>query len=86
VRDWPVLLVPLKPGTALLPNVLIAASPKTKVDGGKDGVLNCETDYQSYGETVTVVPDVRASTVGIGDGGAGRAGEVVWLERMGVGG
>jgi len=43
--------------------------------------LNCETDYLSYGECVMVVPDVRSSTVGIGEMGIGKP--VVWLESQG---
>jgi hypothetical protein len=88
VHEWPILLIPLKPGVALLPNVVITAHPKTSKDDndGKADSLNCETDYLSYGETVTIVPDVRSSTVGIGDMAAGKAREVVWLERTGVGG
>ncbi|KAH7073485.1 TMEM1 family protein-like protein [Paraphoma chrysanthemicola] len=90
-HEWPVLLIPLKPGVALLPNVTITAHPKPRKDDKEDAatgsaVLNCETDYLSYGETVEVVPDVRSSTVGIGDlsaaGGKGR--DVVWLESVGV--
>ncbi|KAH7372031.1 trafficking protein particle complex subunit 10 [Pyrenochaeta sp. MPI-SDFR-AT-0127] len=92
--EWPIVLIPLKPGNALLPNVEIRARIKPK-DSGKGGaagtsgssseaaVLNCETDYLSYGDSVIVVPDVRSSTVGIGDMAMGSPRSVVWLESMG---
>jgi hypothetical protein len=88
VNEWPVLLIPIKPGVTLLPNVEVRARVKPKKDEGKaDGEeassLNCETDYLSYGETITVVPDVRSSTVGVGDMGAGGERSVVWLESTG---
>ena len=83
------MLVPLKVGNVLLPNVEIRARPNPKEEdkrksgggGGKgvgedEGELNCETDYWSYGECVIVIPDVRSSTVGIGDMGS----RGVWLE------
>jgi hypothetical protein len=67
----------------LLPNVDIRMRPdKTK----EDAEVNCEIDYLSYGETVLVVPDVKRSTVGIGDMHTGRETNVVWLESAGVGG
>jgi hypothetical protein len=77
VHEWPVLLIPLKPGVALLPDVDIRLQ---KPQGTEEMEMNCETDYLSYGETITVVPDVRRSTVGIGDMSRGREGSVVWLE------
>ncbi|KAF2024585.1 hypothetical protein EK21DRAFT_104558 [Setomelanomma holmii] len=99
VHEWPVLLIPLKTGVVLLPNVLVAPIVKAR-DKEKDGkekvgeegkeVLNCETDHLSYGETVTVVPDVRSSTVGIGDMSGekgrveGQGRDVVWLNRTGI--
>jgi len=87
VHEWPILLIPLKPGVALLPNVDIRSKPTSKLkDGGADKdteALNCETDYLSYGQTVTVVPDVRSSTVGIGDMSKA-GGSVVWLEGTGI--
>jgi hypothetical protein len=81
------VLIPLKVGNVLLPNVEIRARPnpkeedKRKSGGGKgggesEGELNCETDYWSYGECVVVIPDVRSSTVGIGEMGS----RGVWLE------
>lgn len=88
------LLIPLKPGVALLPNVEIRPRPvKPKDSVGGAGavekeleVLACETDYLSYGETVMVVPDVRSSTVGIGDMSKVNegSGSVVWLESLGA--
>jgi hypothetical protein len=83
VHEWPISLIPLKPGVTLLPNVDIRMRPdKTK----EDAEVNCEIDYLSYGETVTVVPDVKRSTVGVGDMNKGRETSVVWLESAGVGG
>jgi hypothetical protein len=81
-HEWPILLIPLKPGVTLLPNVEIRTRPSKK----EETELNCETDYLSYGETVVVVPDVRSSTVGVGDMGKGRegSGSVVWLESAGT--
>jgi hypothetical protein len=72
----------LKPGVTLLPNVDI----RMRADKTKETTeLNCEVDYLSYGETVMVVPDVKRSTVGIGDMTKGRETSVVWLESAGVG-
>jgi hypothetical protein len=88
-HEWPIMLIPLKPGNTLLPNVDIRAKIKPKEEGkGKSGIveadiLNCETDYLSYGENVVVVSDVRSSTVGIGDMGVGSPRSVVWLESSG---
>lgn len=80
-HEWPVLLVPLKPGVALLPNVDIRRRPGKDKD---EMDTTCETDYLSYGETVMIVPDVRSSTVGIGDMSRGRENGVAWLESAGV--
>jgi hypothetical protein len=88
-HEWPIMLIPLKPGNTLLPNVDIRAKIKPKEeDKGKSDIteteiLNCETDYLSYGESVVVVPDVRSSTVGIGDMSVGSPRSVVWLESSG---
>jgi hypothetical protein len=76
-----VVLVPLKAGIALLPNIDIRARISTKGDrgevaGGEQVV--CETDYLSYGESVVVVPDVKRSTIGVGEVGSARG--AVWLE------
>ncbi|KAH8716891.1 hypothetical protein GQ44DRAFT_713193 [Phaeosphaeriaceae sp. PMI808] len=94
VHEWPVLLIPLKPGVTLLPSVEIRQNPVKAKEAGtgtastekEPAVLTCETDYLSYGETMMVVPDVRSSTVGIGDMSKTRegSGSVVWLESMGV--
>ena len=80
--EWPIMLIPLKPGNALLPSIDIRAKVKPKEDGETE-ILNCETDCLSYGESVMVVPDVRSSTVGIGDMGLGSPRSVVWLESSG---
>lgn len=87
---FPIMIIPLKAGTTLLPNVEIRARTKPKGEGKRQSVagsvasgegeeqMNCETDYLSYGECVMVVPDVRSSTVGIGEMASPRS--AVWLE------
>ncbi|KAF2826567.1 TMEM1 family protein-like protein [Ophiobolus disseminans] len=86
VHEWRILLVPLKPGVTLLPNVDIRPRPQSKAKDSavedREG-LNCEIDYLSSGETVTVVPNLRSTTLGIGDASQA-GGSVVWLEGMGV--
>jgi hypothetical protein len=94
------MLIPLKPGAALIPNVDIRARIKPVDDERRQSTagvpaaasasavsaetepLSCETDYRSYGETVMVVPDVRSSTVGIGDMSLGSPKSVVWMESI----
>ncbi|RMZ72823.1 tmem1 family [Pyrenophora seminiperda CCB06] len=96
VKAWNVVLIPLRAGNALMPNVEIRAKPKPKKEVEVEGkqkvvvegdVLNCDTDYWSYGDAVVVVPDVGTSTVGVV--GAmeqqGQKGGVVWLESQGLG-
>ncbi|KAF2261681.1 TMEM1 family protein-like protein [Lojkania enalia] len=88
----PIMLIPLKAGNVLLPSVEIRARipPKTEQkrqsggpvpveEGGEQ--LNCETDLLSYGESVMVVPNVRRSTVGIGNMNLPKS--TVWLESEG---
>jgi hypothetical protein len=92
-HEWPIMLIPLRPGNALLPNVDIRTKIKPKEDvkvqggaetgAGEAEILNCETDYLSYGESVVVIPDVRSSTVGIGDMVLGSQRSVVLLESVG---
>jgi len=88
-HEWPIMLIPLKSGNTLLPNVDIRAKIKPKEEEkGKSStteaeILNCEIDYLSYGESVMVVPDVRSSTVGVGEMSVGRPRSVVWLESSG---
>jgi len=82
------VLIPLRAGNALMPNVEIRAKVKPKEgEEGKQAVegevLNCETDYWSYGDAVVVVPDVGTSTVGVGGLEMGQKG-VVWLESSGL--
>ncbi|ORY01488.1 trafficking protein particle complex subunit 10 [Clohesyomyces aquaticus] len=90
-KTWPIMLMPLKPGNVLIPNVEIRARVAPKLEqkaesNAADEALNCETDYLGYGECIMVVPDVRSSTVGVGDEmGVMRA--AVWMEaesRLGV--
>ncbi|KAF3041496.1 hypothetical protein E8E12_001675 [Didymella heteroderae] len=87
VKEFTIMLIPLKAGNALLPSVDIRSriKPKEKDDSkvGEEEVLNCETDYLNYGENVMVVPDVSSSTVGIGDMSLGSPRSVVWLEGVG---
>ena len=88
--EWPVTLIPLKAGNALLPNVDVRPNIRPKNDGSGASTstseavpLTCETDYLSYGENVTVIPDIRSSTAGIGDMGSARPSSVIWLESKG---
>ncbi|KZM24588.1 hypothetical protein ST47_g4319 [Ascochyta rabiei] len=87
VKEFAIMLIPLKAGNVLLPSVDIRAriKPKEKDDGkgGEEEILSCETDYLSYGESVMVVPDVKSSTVGVGDMSLGSPRSVVWLEGVG---
>ena len=83
--EWPIMLIPLRSGNTLLPNIEIRAKVKPK-EGGKPEepeTLNCETDCLSYGESVMVVPDLRSSTIGITDMSLGSPKSVVWLESVG---
>lgn len=86
VKEFAIMLIPLKAGNTLLPSVDIRPriKPKEKEDdkGGEEEILNCETDYLSYGESVMVVPDVRSSTLGIGEMSLGSPRSVVWLEGV----
>ncbi|KAF7572199.1 hypothetical protein PtrM4_096990 [Pyrenophora tritici-repentis] len=62
VMEWDIVLIPLRAGNALMPNVEVRAKVKPKDESAKKGdeaePLNCETDYWSYGDVVVVVPDV----------------------------
>lgn len=79
-----IVLIALQPGHALLPSVDIRPRIPAKGEQGDESgeQLNCETDYLSYGESVIVVPDVRSSTVGLGDMGSPRS--TAWLEAVGM--
>lgn len=76
---FPVMLLPLRAGHLLLPNVEIRHVPArrmqaqegTEAGAGSEGVLACETDYQSLGDTVLVIPNVRSTTVALGKTGPG---------------
>lgn len=90
-HEWPIVLIPLRPGNTLLPHVEIRPRIKPKVvDKEKGGaqevaeILNCETDCLSYGDAVVVAEDVRCSTVGVADMGVGPHRNVVWLESSGM--
>ena len=92
-RVFGVVLVPLRAGVVAVPGVDVRARVKPREGGekkdGKSGgeeeeeVLSCETDYLNFGEVVEVVPDLRRGTLGVG-GAQRAAGEVVWLEGVGV--
>ncbi|EUC43169.1 hypothetical protein COCMIDRAFT_7340 [Bipolaris oryzae ATCC 44560] len=89
-HEWPIVLIPLRPGNTLLPNVEIrprikARPEKGKSDTGDVEILNCETDNLSFADAVVVAQDVRSSTVGVGDMGMGSMRGVVWLESSGLG-
>lgn len=88
-HEWPIVLIPLRPGNTLLPNIDIRPRIKPKADKARADeqveILNCETDNLSFGDAVVVVQDVRSSTVGVGDMGAGSLRSVVWLESSGAG-
>lgn len=84
-HEWPIILIPLRPGNTLLPNIDIRPRLKPKADKGEQAeILNCETDNLSFGDAVMVVQDVRSSTVGVGDMSVGGARSVVWLESSGL--
>ncbi|KAF2016610.1 TMEM1 family protein-like protein [Aaosphaeria arxii CBS 175.79] len=76
----PIMLVPLKAGHTMMPNIEIRARipPRADPKDEPEEQLNCETDYLSYGESVMIVPNVRSSTVGIGDLSSPKS--TVWLE------
>lgn len=93
VHEWPIVLIPLRPGNTLLPNIDIRTRIKPKAEKSKssggpgDGqaeILNCETDNLSFGDAVMVMQDVRSSTVGVGDMAAGSLRSVVWLDSSGL--
>ncbi|KAF1363866.1 hypothetical protein EJ07DRAFT_151952 [Lizonia empirigonia] len=83
LREFRLTLVPLKTGTALLPGVDIRARVKPREREDVEEGLSCETDYRGFGECVVVVPDVRRSTVGVGEMGLGSPRSVIWLEGVG---
>lgn len=87
VKEFAIMLIPLKAGNALLPSVDIRPriKPREKDDTktSEEEILSCETDYLSYGESVMIVPDVSSSTVGISDMSLGSPRNVVWLEGVG---
>ncbi|XP_014553540.1 hypothetical protein COCVIDRAFT_107443 [Bipolaris victoriae FI3] len=89
-HEWPIVLIPLRPGNTLLPNVEIRPRIKARPEKGKSDtddveILNCEMDNLSFADAVVVVQDVRSSTAGVGDMGMGSMRGVVWLESSGLG-
>jgi trafficking protein particle complex subunit 10 len=62
---FPLLLVPLKAGGLLLPNVEVKQVGGGNMGEEGGGEVSCETDYRSHGETILVLPDVRSTTVRI---------------------
>lgn len=87
IKEFTIMLIPLKAGNALLPSVDIRPriKPRDTDDSkaGEEQILNCEVDYLSHGESVMVVPDISSSTVGIGDMSLGSPRTVVWLDGVG---
>jgi len=83
---FPVMLLPLKPGYLLLPGVeirYVSARGRPQSQEGAEAEpesekdVTCETDYQSLGETVLVIPNVRSTTVALGKMGHGGTGAVL---------
>jgi hypothetical protein len=58
VKTFDLLLVPLRVGRLLLPEVNVQW-------GGQGDEVRCETDYRSAGETVMVIADVKSTTIGM---------------------
>ena len=85
VLTFPLLLLPQRAGYLTLPTVDIRPISEHQrneqiTDGPRSAspapTLNCETNYQSQGETLLVVPDRNSTTVTLDpDGMAGGA----WL-------
>jgi hypothetical protein len=76
VVTFKVMLVPLKTGRLLLPDVRVRGHGH-----GEDGT-GCETDFRSAGETVMVVPGVRGTTLAVRELIAGAEVTVVGSERQ----
>lgn len=60
VGRFPLILVPAKAGYLQLPNIEVKC-----VDGGDE--VGCETEYKAGAGVVLVLPDVRSTTVRIGN-------------------
>lgn len=93
VHEFGIMLIPLKAGNVLLPSVDVRArvKPKEREDEKaavagtpEEEILSCETDCLNHGESIMVIPDVRTSTVGLGDMGSGSPRSVVWVESVGI--
>lgn len=65
IHRFPILLVPLKAGNLLLPNVEVKQYVPVQQQPETTGTISSETDYRSNGECVLVLPDVRSTTVRI---------------------
>lgn len=66
IHRFPILLIPLKSGNLLLPNVEVKQYiPSQQHQQQIAGIISSETDYRSNGESVLVLPDVRSTTVRI---------------------
>ncbi|KAF2755603.1 TMEM1 family protein-like protein [Pseudovirgaria hyperparasitica] len=77
-KTFQIILVPLRTGNWLLPNVEVRVKPRPNAPGQADGgrkddedEVSCETDFTSQGETVLVIPDLSGTTVGIAGFGTG---------------
>lgn len=61
VKTFELLLVPLKTGRLLLPEVIV------RWNGQSEEEVRCETDFRSAGETVVVAADVKSTSVGLNE-------------------
>ncbi|KAH8149309.1 uncharacterized protein LAJ45_06849 [Morchella importuna] len=74
IHRFPILLVPLKAGNLLLPNVEVKQYIPVQQQSETTGIISSETDYRSNGECVLVLPDVRSTTVKIDSSFGGEEG------------
>lgn len=91
-KKFAVMLLPQKPGHLLLPGLEIrtfvppsstssTTTTTTAAVSGPPGLqrrqIACEVDYRNHGETVQVLPDLRATTVSLSLSGGSHGG--AWL-------
>ncbi|KAL1955541.1 hypothetical protein VTO42DRAFT_8420 [Malbranchea cinnamomea] len=87
-RVFPIMLLPQRPGSLLLPGVDVKTFTTSGGSGGSAGggdgggeqrrQIPCEVDYRNHGEAVLVSPDLSKTTVSLGIAGA--------VETQGAGG
>jgi hypothetical protein len=70
-KTFELMLVPLKTGRILLPEVNVRLTGKAAEE------LRCETDYRSLGKAVMVIADITSTTIGLNEMAGG--GEVVLM-------